>query len=106
MYDVDDMQFEGKEGFKSFLPDEWFYSMVTLHVPVGCKAMYQAHSVWGRFPNIVEDTALGIEPITSRLALQSRQAIYTLSGVRLPDTTDIRTLPKGIYIQGGKTIIK
>jgi hypothetical protein len=104
--DVADMQFEGREGFKSFLPDEWFYSMVELRVPVGCKAKYQAHSVWGRFPNIVEDTALGIAPVVARTDLQSRQAIYTLSGVRLPDTTDIRTLPKGIYIQGGKTIIK
>ena len=80
--------------------------MVELRVPVGCKAKYQAHSVWGRFPNIVEDTALGIAPVVARTDLQSCQAIYTLSGVRLPDTTDIRTLHKGIYIQGGKTIIK
>lgn len=103
--EVADMKFEGKEGFKLFYTDEVMYSWPELHVPVGSKATYQAHSFWGKYSNIVEDATLGIGAITSLPDGQANQPIYTLSGVRLPATTDLRTLPKGIYLQAGKTIV-
>ena len=83
--------------------------MTKLRVPKGSKDKYLAHSLWKRFENnenkIVEYDPSGIEGIVSDPSRQSRKAVYTLSGVRL-NTTDVSTLPKGIYIQAGKVIIR
>ena len=105
--DVADSKYAGKEGFKRFFfyDDETllFYSDIELHVPVGCKAKYKAHTFWGKFKNIIEDNTMGIGGITYEPERQS-QAIYTLSGVKL-NTTDLNSLPKGIYIQNGRKVL-
>ena len=106
--DVADTKYAGKEGFKSFFfyddPNFWGYSYVEIHVPVGCKAKYKAHTLWGKFEKIIEDETLDIRGITTVPASQDN-AIYTLGGVKL-NTTDINALPKGVYIQNGKRIAK
>ena len=106
--EVADMRYAGKEGFKPFFFFEslldWVYSSLELHVPVGSKAKYEAHTTWGRLKNIVEDVQMGVGDITSKSASPNRQAVYTLSGVKL-NTTDTNSLSKGIYIRNGKKVV-
>ena len=78
---------------------------VTLYVPKGSKAAYATSDVWKDFGNIVEDESLGIgnvhyDPYGGKLT-----EIYTVNGVKV-NTKDIKTLPKGIYIQGRKKFFK
>lgn len=106
--EVADTKYADYKGFTQLFFESSFW-VTKLRVPKGSKDKYLAHSLWKRFENnenkIVEYDPSGIEGIVSDPSRQSRQAVYTLSGVRL-NTTDVSTLPKGIYIQAGKVIIR
>ncbi len=54
---VPDTTQQEKEGFNPVI-DAQKYDYVTLYVPSGCKARYEADSFWGQFTNIVEDSSL------------------------------------------------
>lgn len=57
--DVADKTLNGKSGFNPFFYSSNYFRRVSLHVPEGSKAAYQADSFWGQFVNIVEDSSLG-----------------------------------------------
>ena len=102
-------------------------SKITLYVPVGTKAAYEAHAVWGLFPdaNIVEGSPLGLKNIKELKALiypnpssgyvyvqtetqkDLNLTIYDLTGKELLSTKgkqiDFSNLSQGIYILKGKT---
>jgi hypothetical protein len=71
---------------------------------MGSKDKYEAHSLWGRFTNIVEDDMSGISTVASEADRQNEQGVYSLSGVRLP-SIEANKLPKGIYIRNGKKVV-
>ncbi len=48
----------------------------------------------------------GEETITVGQSAQARRGIYTIDGRRLPDDTDITTLPHGIYIVDGRKVAR
>lgn len=48
----------------------------------------------------------GEETITVGQSAQARRGIYTIDGRRLPDDTDITTLPHGIYIIDGRKVAR
>lgn len=58
-----------------------YYSNVTLHVPAGTKALYEATDGWKEFKNIVEMDLSGIA--TVRTEQDDNGVIYNLSGQRL-----------------------
>lgn len=74
----------------------------TLHVPEGCKDVYESSLYWKNFYNIQSDMPNGIEDI-----LTDKQggdnAVYTIDGVRC-NTTKLSDLPSGVYIVKGKKI--
>lgn len=66
----------------------------TLHVPAGCKDIYQAAEGWKLFNTIVDDA----DSMTDIRSVSNPSApIYDLSGRRLSSKPR-----KGMYIQGGK----
>lgn len=77
----------------------------TLHVPVGTKELYANAEGWKLFPNIVEgnDDDTAIKTVNS--GKHQADAIYTLDGRRV-DVSNDSLLPRGIYIIGGKKVIK
>ena len=52
--EVADTKFAEAEGFVELFFQSGFW-VTELHVPMGSKAKYEAHSLWGRVTNIVED---------------------------------------------------
>ena len=101
--EVADTKYADAEGFVEMFYDSGFW-VTELHVPMGSKAKYEAHSLWGRFTNIVEDDMSGISTVASEADRQNEQGVYSLSGVRL-STIETNTLPKGIYIRNGKKVV-
>ena len=101
--EVADTKFAEAEGFVELFFQSGFW-VTELHVPMGSKAKYEAHSLWGRFTNIVEDDMSGISTVASEADRQNEQGVYSLSGVRLP-SIEANTLPKGIYIRNGKKVV-
>ena len=101
--EVADTQYADVEGFVQLFFDSGF-RVTELHVPTGCKAKYQAHSLWGRFTTIIEDDMSGIDTITSESDRQELQGIYSLSGVR-QNSIETNSLPKGVYIRNGKKVV-
>ncbi|WP_339884951.1 leucine-rich repeat domain-containing protein [Polaribacter vadi] len=101
-------------------------STINLYVPTGTKAAYQAHAVWGLFPeaNIIEGT-LGLKnievlsasvfpnPTSGNVFIHTETqkdidlTIYDLNGKALINTRgkqiDLSNLSKGIYILKGET---
>jgi len=77
----------------------------TLHVPVGTKLLYTKAEGWKTFGNIVEgnDDDTAIKTVNS--GKHQADAIYTLDGRRV-DVSNDSLLPRGIYIIGGKKVIK
>ena len=79
----------------------------TLHVPVGCKSVYEdsAYQSWTRyFGNIVEDVETGIQGVTINAAgstVQKKAVIYDLNGRRI-----LTPVKNHTYIQGGKKFIQ
>ena len=82
----------------------------TLYVPVGAKAAFAADEHWGKFPNIVETPELdgGTSAIggvrTADAAADKEQRIYTLDGRYVGK--DMDRLGKGVYVVGGKKIVR
>lgn len=79
------------------------YDTCILYVPVGCVDKYKASEEWGRFANIKEFTPTAILEIVIDAHNEKSPTIYTLDGKKVG--TDMQTLPKGIYVQGGKKIV-
>ncbi len=79
------------------------YDTCILYVPVGCVDKYKASEEWGRFANIKEFTPTAILEIVRDAHNEKSPTIYTLDGKKVG--TDMQTLPKGIYVQGGKKIV-
>ena len=77
----------------------------TLHVPVGTKLLYTKAEGWKTFGKIVEgnDDDTAIKTVNS--GKHQADAIYTLDGHRV-DVSNDSLLPRGIYIIGGKKVIK
>lgn len=82
--------------------DSATYQNATLHVPIGGKEAYEQVEGWKDFQKIQDDVDTGIESIITDK--QSKAAIYTLDGKRLP-TTNAANLSKGIYIVNGKKYV-
>ena len=101
--EVADTKYADAEDFVQLFFDSGF-RVTELHVPMGSKAKYQSHSLWGRFTNIVEDDMSGIDIVTSETDSQNQQGVYSLSGVKL-NSTDANSLSKGIYIRNGRKIV-
>ena len=78
------------------------YSTCTLHVPVGSKDAYASTEPWSKFQNIVEDESLGIGDVRYD---PNGESLYTISGVKV-ESKNVKSLPKGIYVQGRKKIVK
>lgn len=79
-----------------------YYYTPTLHVPAGCKAVYQEASGWSKFSKIVEDAeqmAASVPGIVSDRAMDDA-ATYDLSGRRAGMGA------KGIVIRNGRKIIQ
>ena len=76
-----------------------FYSVITLHVPTGCKAAYQAADYWKEFFNIVEEDLSGIKtPVVSQQ--ETDAPYYDLEG------REVLQPEKGrIYIHGGRKVL-
>ncbi len=77
----------------------------TLHVPVGSKEAYASTAPWSSFQNIVEDETLGIGDVRKDQDSKNHTGVYTIKGFKF-NTNDLKTLPKGVYIQGKKKVIK
>ena len=72
----------------------------TLYVPIGCKTAYQIARYWENFYHI-EEGMTGIESVTTDKS--DKTVIYTLDGKRL-QTTNVASLPSGIYVINGKKV--
>jgi hypothetical protein len=97
---VADYTNKDKKGFFSL----FYASPIVVYVPTGCKSKYEADSFWGQF-NIVEDESVGIDNVSEAPNDDNTNSIYSIRGMKLRQK-DIRKLPKGIYIQGNKKIVK
>lgn len=72
-------------------------SNVSLSVPAESEAAYKAADQWRDFFN-----TSGIEKLASDSLLE-KTGIYTIGGIRLSNPS--ASLPKGIYIKGGKKVV-
>lgn len=75
------------------------YKTVVLYVPEGTSASYREAPIWGKFQNIIEGTNSIIPTLNSNT---NNTGYYNLLGRRL------RGQPQhgGVYIQGGRKILK
>lgn len=79
-------------------------SKATLIVPVGAKSAYMSAEAWKYFGRIVESSSVdGINTVVVDNGIHDDN-IYTLDGKLVG--TDIKTLPKGIYVVDGKKMVK
>lgn len=86
--------------------DEDTYGEACLHVREGVRTAFTSHSVWGRFVSIVDDAlATDLLPISAETG---ETPVCDLSGRRIShvSTTVSHPLQKGIYIIGGRKVIK
>ena len=81
------------------------FSTCVLHVPVGSKEAYATTAPWSQFLQIVEDESLGIDNVSAAPHDDNTNSIYSISGMKMRQK-DIRTLPKSLYIQGRKKIVR
>ena len=85
-------------------------SKSTLVVPVGAKHAYETNEAWKYFGRIIESSAVdgisGTLPDKDAKMMKGNKYchVYSLDGRLIGD--DSNTLPKGIYVVGGKKIIK
>ena len=79
-------------------------SACTLYVPGGKAELYRAVEPWSDFGNIIEDETMAVEQLNSATAATIALPIYSLDGVLRG--TNINALPKGVYIQGKKKLVK
>lgn len=74
--------------------DKTFVSYnVTLHVPTGCKAVYQGAQYWEEFANIVEEDEASIDDTDASSAVTYADGILQLKGL-IPATVSVYT-PEG-----------
>ena len=89
--------------------DLTFVVDATLAVPPGTKAAYEEAQGWRTFLRVVErndfTTGIGHQPQPALRQPANANDIYDLQGRRV-EADAARRLPKGIYIVGGKKIIK
>ena len=87
-----------KQAFSYSYDDvEDFFNRVTLYVPAGTKALYEATEGWKDFKNIVEIDPSGIATIHSEK--NGYGAVYNLSGQRLAAPH------RGLNIIGGRKVV-
>jgi len=83
---------------------------ITLHVPKGCLQAYVNAPGWNLFGVIIDDLEpeSGINTVVEDSSTGSTNRVYNLQGVLIKDNAtqeEIKSLPKGIYIIGGKKIL-
>ena len=86
---------------------EDIYINATLYVPKGCIASYRFRPFWERFNQIEEIDVSAIEQTISTKKTQENWYVYNIKGERMKiKYNEMKKLPKGIYIVGGKKIVK
>lgn len=82
------------------------YTDATLCVPFGCKQTYENAEIWKNFWNIVEaEEESGKLDIIEDGGFETNYQVYDLKGLLIlksDDISEIRKLPKGIYIVSKK----
>lgn len=82
------------------------YTDATLYVPFGCKQAYANAEIWKNFWNIVEaEVVSGVSDIIEDGSLETNYQVYDLKGLLIlksDNVSEIRKLPKGIYIVSKK----
>ena len=58
------------------------------------------------FNFLVDSDAAGIHDIKADSNISTRDAVYNLQGVRLGTASQLSTLPRGIYLVGGRKVVK
>lgn len=71
-------------------------AQITVYVPVGCKAAYEA--AWTGFKEIIEIETLGVDEVADKT--ETVESIYNLRGDKLQQIT-----APGIYIVNGKKVL-
>lgn len=75
-----------------------------LYVPEGTADAYRAAAVWGEFTNIL---VIGSSGINGIILDGKTFDVYDLKGRMIKtNTTSLDGLPKGVYIIGGKKVLK
>ena len=80
------------------------FEQATLTVPAGMKSQYQTAEVWKNFKNIVEMQDTGINGV----GVDDKEfKVYDLKGHTIrSEATSLESLPKGVYIINGRTVVK
>lgn len=82
------------------------YTDAILYVPFGCKQAYANAEIWKNFWNIVEaEVDSGILDVIDDVSLETHYQVYDLKGLLIlksDNVSEIRKLPKGIYIVNKK----
>ena len=81
--------------------DNKVVSLCKLHVPQGTKEKFQSNDLWNDFLEIIEDQPVVTDIRNIKLS-ENNKRVYTVSGMKVNDTKNIH----GIYISGGKKIVK
>lgn len=85
-------------------------SEITLHVPKGCKDAYEQHECWGELNPIIDDLEVAaLDYIMGDDGETSSKPIYNLRGIclsRRATPAEIDALPAGVYIIGGRKVVK
>lgn len=75
----------------------------TIYVPKGTKEKYENAYPWSFYKIVEEDTESGIMDV---MANGKAMPVYHINGSRIGTTDDFNTLPQGIYIVGGKKVMR
>lgn len=86
--------------------DNTVYENATLFVPDGTSESYKNTNYWSKFQNFVElaDPTTAIATVLKQ-SIAGQDEIYDIQGRRIISSST-KTLPRGIYIKGGKKIIR
>ena len=72
-------------------------------MPKGTKELYENAYPWSYYKIVEEDTESGITPV---VADSKTMPVYHLDGSRAGTSKDFNALPHGIYIVGGKKVVR
>ena len=78
-------------------------SLEIIYVPKGTKELYEAAYPWAGYKIVEEDTESGITPVVND---GKTAPVYHLGGSRVGTTENFNALPKGIYVVGGKKVLR